>query len=56
LELTPTNFAVLAGVTAATINSWEKNKGRLNLQPRTMKSLAAAMKLTKQQAQKQLNN
>lgn len=54
LELTPANFAVLVGVTAATVNNWEKKKGRLNLQPRTMKSLAAAMKLTKQQAQKQL--
>lgn len=54
LELTPANFAVLVGVTTATVNNWEKQKGRLNLQPRTMKSLAAAMKLTKQQAQRQL--
>ncbi|MBP9092950.1 SWIM zinc finger family protein [bacterium] len=56
LELTPANLAALVGVTAATVNNWEKKRGPLNLQPRTMKSLAAAMKLTKQQAHKQLQN
>lgn len=45
-------FAKLLGVSAPTVANWEKKKGALNLQARTLNAWRAAMKLTKQQARR----
>jgi uncharacterized Zn finger protein len=55
LDLTQSRFALLIGVSAASINNWEKTRGPLNLQPRTMSALNEAMQLTKKQALRRLD-
>jgi uncharacterized Zn finger protein len=50
LDMSATQFAMLIGVSAASIRTWEKKRGPLNLLPRTMTALNAAEKLTKKQA------
>ncbi len=55
LDLTPGRLARLIGVSVASVNNWEKTKGNLNLQPRTMSALNTAMQLTKNQALRRLD-
>ena len=54
LELTQSQLALLIGVSAASVSSWEKKRGRLNLQPRTMNALQSVMQLTRKQALRRL--
>lgn len=47
-------FAKLLGVSAPTVGNWEKARGKLNLQARTLRALGTAAGLTKQEAWEKL--
>ena len=46
-------FAELLGVSVSSVQNWEKKKGRLNLQTRTIDALNQVATLTKKKAWKQ---
>ena len=54
LELSQSRLAELLGVSVASINSWESQRGRLKLQARSLSALNDAMDLTKSQAARRL--
>ena len=56
LGLPRSAFAVLLGVSAATVGNWEKKKGTLKLQDRSRAALNDAVKLNKTSARKQFND
>lgn len=53
-DMSKSELALLIGVSSASIGKWEKERGHLNLQPRTRNSLHRATLLTKRQAWKQV--
>lgn len=56
LDLSQNELAQLIGVSLKSVITWEKKRGYLNLQRRTMIALTAAEKLTKKEAIRQLAN
>ena len=50
LGMSIVQFALLIGVSPTSVSTWEKKRGQLNLQPRTMNALNTFAKLTKKQA------
>ncbi len=55
LDMSQSELAAVVGVSAASVSNWERKRGRINLQSRTMRALSAAAKLTKRQAWKRLD-
>ncbi len=55
LDLSQSQLSILIGVSITSVITWEKKRGRLNLQSRTMSALNDAEKLTKKQALKRLS-
>jgi len=53
-KMSQSQFARLLGVSAPTVVNWEKKKGRLNLQTRTLNAWTAVAGLTKKKAWKRL--
>lgn len=56
LDMSYSQLAELLGVSATSIRNWERTRGRLNLQDRTMSALNAARKMTRSQAWRKLEN
>ncbi len=56
LDMSQSQLALLIGVTGATVGNWERQKGLLKLQSRTLIALGDATKLTKKQALRQLSS
>lgn len=54
LGLSQRELALLIGVSSASVSTWEKKRGRLNLHQRTESALNAVGKFTKAQAQRRL--
>jgi uncharacterized Zn finger protein len=54
LDITQSQLASLIGMSATTVGSWERKRGRLNLQPRTLSALESVMKMTKRQVLRRL--
>lgn len=54
LDITQSQLASLIGMSATTVGSWERKRGRLNLQPRTLSALKSVMKMTKRQVLRRL--
>jgi uncharacterized Zn finger protein len=54
LALSKTEFARLLGVSPASIANWERTRGRLNLQQRSIRALEAAMELGRDDARARL--
>jgi uncharacterized Zn finger protein/DNA-binding XRE family transcriptional regulator len=55
LGMSQNQFAQLLGVSALSINNWEKKSGKLTLRARTLDAWNAAKRLTKKQAWQKLN-
>ncbi|MFC1783492.1 helix-turn-helix domain-containing protein, partial [Planctomycetota bacterium] len=55
-DMSKAQFAKLLGVSAPSINNWEKKAGTLDLQPRTLKAWNSAKRITKRQALNRLND
>ena len=53
--MSKSRFARLLEVSAPCIGNWERRRGALNLQPRTLEAWNAAKGLTKRQALRKLN-
>jgi uncharacterized Zn finger protein len=53
-DMSQGELATLIGVSTASVNKWEKERGRINLQSRTMSALSDAIKLSKKQAWRQI--
>ncbi len=56
LNLSQSELATLIGASTASVRTWEKETGRLNLQQKTASALSAVNKLTKKQALKRLSS
>lgn len=54
-DMSQGQLAALIGVSAASVGKWEKERGRINFQNRTIGALQDAIKLTKRQAWRQLD-
>jgi len=55
-NMSQSHFAKLLGVSPPTIGNWEKKKGRLNLQTRTLNAWIAVVGLTEEEAWERLND
>lgn len=54
-DMSQSQLAAVIGVSAASVRTWEQRRGRINLQSRTISALSNAVKLTKRQAWRQLD-
>jgi DNA-binding transcriptional regulator YiaG len=54
LALSKTELARLLGVSPASIANWERTRGRLNLQERSMRALEAAVETGREDARARL--
>ena len=54
--MSASEFARLLGVSVATIGNWERTKGRLGLQKRTLSALQAVSVLSKTEAGRRLGS
>ncbi len=54
-KMSQSQFAQLLGVSAPTVGNWEKTKGRLNLQARTLNAWNTVAELSKREAWQRLN-
>ena len=54
-DMSQGQFATLICVSASSVGKWEKERGRLNLQPRTLSALSSRIKLSKRRAWRQLD-
>ena len=54
-DMSQGQFARLLGVSPPSVGNWERKRGRLNLQARTLGVLSTVEKLTKKKAWKRLD-
>jgi len=54
-EMTQAQFALLIGVSVAAVNKWEKQRGEVAMQTRSLSALESVVKLTTRQAWKRLD-